>query len=158
VRFSAQDQPNNSIVEAGLDDFTVERLIFDPSIWAGAYSFSAAAGCDIPMFLDAGSAYGGRSYRVAGGMSGSSPGTPLPGGKVLPVNWDWLTTFMLNHPSSPVFQDFKGALDGQGGAVARFVLAGPGASAYAGRTLTFAFTLTGAFDFVSNPVNIEIEP
>jgi hypothetical protein len=158
VRFSAQDQPNNDIVEAGLDDFNVERIITNPALWAGAYSFSAPSGCNIPILIDAGSTYGSRAYKIVGGLSGSSPGTPLPGGKTLPVNWDWMTSFILANPSSPVFVNFAGNLDGQGEAVGAFVLAGPGATAFVGQTITFAFALTGTFDFVSNPMYIEIEP
>jgi C1A family cysteine protease len=158
VRFSAQDQPNNSITEAGVDDFEVETLNYTPSIWAGAYAFSGPVGCDIPLYLDAGAVYSGRAYAVGAGLSGAFPGTPLPGGKNLPVNWDWLTTFMLNNPSSPVFPNCRGNLDSQGEAVGGFVLPGPGASGFVGQTLTFAFALTGSFDFVSNPVFIEITP
>jgi hypothetical protein len=158
VRFSAQDQPNNSIVEAGVDDFRVERLNFTPSIWADGYSFSAPAGCQIAFLLDAGAGYAGRAYAVGAGLSGSVPGTPLPGGEVFPVNWDWLTDFMIANPSSPVFPNSRGSLDGQGRMTSGLVLAGPGATAFVGQTLTFAFALTGSFDFVSNPVFIEIEP
>jgi hypothetical protein len=158
VRFSAQDQPNDDIVEAGLDDFLVQNLDLEPSLWAGAYAFQAAAGCDIPIYLDAGGSYAGRAYRIAGGLSGSIPGTPLPGGIVLPLNWDWLTTYMFSNPGSPLFVNFKGNFDSQGEALAALVITGPGASALAGSTLTFAYALTGSFDFVSNPLSIAIEP
>jgi hypothetical protein len=158
VRFSAQDQPNNDIVEGGLDDFRVQRLNYNPPLWAEAYSFSAPGGCYIPLHIDATSAYAGRNYIVGASFSGTSPGTPLPGGKILPLNWDWLTDFVFNNPSSPIFQDFRGALDGQGTATAALNVAGPGATAFIGQTMNIALTLVPGFDVVSNAISIDIEP
>ena len=111
-----------------------------------------------PLYLDADTPYAGRRYRVAGGISGSSPGTLLPSGKYLPVNWDWLTDLMFQYPGAPAFHNFKGFLDVKGEAVAAFRLGGPAAVPYIGSQLTFAFTLPTAYDFVSNPVTIDIEP
>jgi|GEM_PF-826754 len=158
VRFSVQDQPNNSITEAGVDDVMVVRINADSSIWAGAYTISAPQGCSIPLYIDAGSAYAGRQYVVGGSMSGSYPGYALPGGKVIPLNYDGFTAMVLSHLNAPQFQDFLGNLDGAGEAVAMLDSFGPVNPLYVGRRLTFAFTLTGAFDFVSTPVQIVIEP
>jgi hypothetical protein len=158
IRWSWGD--NYSIPTDGFafDDIQIERVNMSPTIWAGAYAFSASAGCDIPLYLDAGPSFGGRFFRVAGGLSGSNPGTNLPGGGILPVNWDWLTDLMFQYPTAYPFQEFRGNLDSQGEAVARFRLPGPGAVPYVGMSLTFAFTLPTVYDFVSTPVAIEIEP
>jgi hypothetical protein len=158
VRFSAQDNPNNSIVEAGIDDFKVERLNHDPSVWAEAYSFSASTGCNIDIYLDAGPAYAGRTYVLAGSFSGSSPGTTLPGGLVIPLNRDVLTDLILDNLNGTLFQNFSGTLDGDGRATATLNVPWPVNPSHVGKAVTFAFTLTGGFDFVSNPVYIEIEP
>jgi hypothetical protein len=156
VRFSAQDQPNNDIVEAGLDDFTVERLNYTPSIWAEAYSLSASEGCNIDLYLDAGSGYADRSYIVAGSLSGSYPGTELPGGEVIPLNRDGMTDRILDNLNGTVFQNFSGTLDVDGKAVATLNVPGPINESHVGKTITFAFTLMGGFDFVSNPVSIDV--
>jgi hypothetical protein len=158
VRFSATDDPNDSVTEAGLDAVSIQRVYTDPGLWADAYSFSAAAGSGIDLSLDAGLSYSGRSYRVVGSFSGSQPGTVLPGGLVLPINRDFLTNFILSHPSSPIFQGFAGKLDGQGSAAAGLNIPAGTAAPYIGRTMTLAFTLTGAFDYVSNPMEVSVEP
>ena len=158
VRFSAQDQPNDDIVEAGVDDFRVLRIDYAPSIWAQAYSFSASAGCDIDIYLDAGPGYAGREYKIGGSFSGAHPGTELPGGETIPLNRDALTLYILAHLNGANFLGFAGTLDGDGRAVATLFLADPLNPGHAGKTVTIAFALTGTFDFVSNPVQIEIEP
>jgi len=158
VRFCAQDNPNDSITEAGVDDFMVSRINMTPSIWAGAYTISAALGCSMPLYLDAEAAYAGRQYIVGGSVSGGYPGYTLPGGKVIPLNYDWFTTIVLNNINSPRFQNFSGTLDSAGEAVATLDSMGAVNPLFVGKTLTFAFTLTGTFDFVSSPVQIAIEP
>ena len=158
VRYSAQDQPNDDIVEAGLDDFSVERINMNPSIWASTYSFSGSAGADFDLLLDAGTAYAGREYAVVGGMSGGYPGYTLPGGNVLPVNFDAVTTIIINNMNSAMLQNFRANLDGEGEGTATVNSFGPINPLYIGETLTFAFTLTVSYDFVSNPVAIEIVP
>ncbi len=156
VRFSAADNPNNSVTEAGLDAFVMKGLNYSPSLWADAYTLSAAAGGDITLSLDAGSAYAGREYLVVGGMSGTDPGLTLPGGKVLPINKDWVTLFIYNHVNTAMFLNFQDFLDSGGGGAALFGTQGPFDPQYAGLTLSFAFTLTGSYDFVSNPVSIDL--
>jgi len=158
IRFSAQDNPNNSITEAGLDDFKVERLDFEPSFWAQAYDFSAASGCNIDLYIDAGVGNAGRPYLVGGSFSGAHPGTTLPGGNTIPLNRDLLTDFILDHLNGLLFQNFSGTLDGDGRAIATVNIPGPVNPAHVGKTVTFAFTLTDGFDFVSNPMFIEIDP
>jgi len=158
VRYSAQDQPNDSITEAGLDDFRVETLVFDPSMYADGYSFSAALGGRIELNLTAGSAYANREYMVAGTFSDVHPGTTLPGGNVIPINRDGLTNFILSHLNTPMFQSFKANLDASGGGLAVLDTQGAVNPLYIGNVMSFAFTLTGSFDFVSNPVSITIVP
>ncbi len=158
IRVSAQDSPNNSITEAGLDDFVVESIQYAPSIWADAYSFEASSGGSIDLYLDAGSVNAGRPYVVGGGLSGAYPGTALPGGETVPLNRDGITDLILQNLNGSVFQNFSGVLDGEGRATATLNIPGPINPAHAGKTVTFAFTLTDGFDFVSNPLFIDIEP
>jgi hypothetical protein len=58
--------------------------------------------------------------------------------------------------NSFLFQDFMGALDGNGKAAAQMNL--PPVPGFAGTTLTFAYAINAPWDFASNPVAVEIVP
>ncbi|MHC4945048.1 MAG: FG-GAP repeat domain-containing protein [Planctomycetota bacterium] len=114
-------------------------------------------GGQIIMSLDAGTSNANRNYIVLGTLSGTSPGTPLPGGlATLPLNWDVLTDIVLLMINSPVFSNFLGTLDAAGTAFAR--LNAPPVPGLAGFTMHYAYCLNNPFDFVSNPVAIEVVP
>ncbi len=158
VRFSAKDQPNDDIVEAGLDDFRVQRLNHYPELWADAYELSSASGCSIDFQLDAGMTYAGRDYLMLASLEGSSPGMTVNGVHI-PLNWDWVSEYIYNNLSMPVFQDFWSTLDGQGKAVVELDLAAaPGLAPHVGQTLTFAFAVTNPVDFASNAISVEVLP
>ncbi len=111
-------------------------------------------GGEVTFSLDAGDEHAGRLFALFGSLSGSTPGTVLPGGEVLPINWDGFTGHLLRlaisgHPWVP----FIGNLDGDGKAEA--VLTVPPNSPFPGNLpATFAFCLAQPFDFVSNPVEV----
>jgi len=157
VRIVTKDMPDNSTTEAGVDGFAVKKLDFFPSLYADAYSFSAAAGQDIDFFLDAGGANGGRSYLMLAGLSGVSPGMNV-NGLFVPMTWDWVSAFIYNNLNLPIFQDFQGVLDGQGRAAADLPLYAPGLVPHVGQSLTFVYALTNPVDFASTPVDVEILP
>ena len=116
-----------------------------------------SAGGDVNFVLNAGQANGGRSYVLLGGISGTTPGTPLPGGMAtLPINLDAFTCIMVYGMNGPVFQDFMGSLDANGSGLATLDASIPWSPDLAGFTLSFAFALYRPWDFVSNPVNIEL--
>jgi hypothetical protein len=118
----------------------------------------AGTGASIDFTLTAGTSYAGRPYLLCGTMSGTIPGTTLPGGvAVLPINRDAVTDFIYRNLGLPLFVDFNGALDGGGSGAARLD-APPLPPSWAGRTLHFAFALTTPWDFASNPVTVEIVP
>ncbi|MEW6742360.1 MAG: C25 family cysteine peptidase [Planctomycetota bacterium] len=160
VRFSVSDNPNDDVVEAVLDDFEVERWNRFPSLWADAYSISAATGGVVHMSLDAGGANGNRTYLVLGSVTGTSPGFSLPGGTHVPLNWDIFTSLIVSHLSSPAFAGFYGPLDGTGQGAAVFDTVGPVDPIVVGIQMHFAYLLAfpPAFDFVSNPIAIAFEP
>lgn len=99
-----------------------------------------------------------RNYYLVGGVSGSLPGTTLPGGEVLPVNFD-VFTYEILFPlmNTAVFADFYGTISVDGTATATLT-SGPLPSGYVGTVMTFAYCLAGPYDFVSNPVEVEIVP
>jgi len=96
-----------------------------------------------------------REYIVLGGASGMIPGTPLPGGKILPINWDWLTDLIVLNLNSYLFTNFLGTTNTMGRftSTLNYPALPPSAS---GLNLYFAFTYYNPFDFVSNAVTIPI--
>ena len=131
----------------------------DPSwLTASATQISISVGGSVDFELDAGPENAGRGYLVFGGVSGTTPGTPLPGGMaVLPVNWDVFTNIVLSLAGTPVFDRFLGTLNGNGEASAKLDTLGP-VSGAAGITLSFAYALAAPFDFASNPVEVDLVP
>jgi hypothetical protein len=90
-------------------------------------------------------------------LSGTDPGTLLPGGLVtIPLNRDWFTDFILARLNSGPFQEFFGSLNASGSATAQ--LNAPPVPGYAGVTMHYAYALNNPWDFVSNPVAIEVVP
>lgn len=119
---------------------------------------SENVGGRIELRLDAGFANGGRNYLLFGSVSGTEPGTPLPGGaQVLPVNWDLFTNLALSLKNTAVFQNFEGVLNNEGEADAAFDTLGP-LPGLAGTYISFAYALGTPWDSPSNGVNIEILP
>lgn len=116
-----------------------------------------SSGGTVNFTLQAGAANAGRLYLLAGGMSGTSPGTLLPGGlATIPINRDWFTDYVLAHLNSAVFTDFRALLDGSGSGSAQ--LNAPPASTWVGTTIHFAFALSGPWNFASNAVALTVVP
>lgn len=115
-----------------------------------------STGASIDMELIAGTANAGRSYLVLGSASGTEPGIKLPGGLVLPLNWDPFLHLVLGLLNTPVFSGFMGVIppSGMGGACFN----APAGTGLSGITLHFAYCLGSPFDFVSNGAAVEILP
>lgn len=100
----------------------------------------------------------GKSYVVVWGGSGTSPGTALPGGPVLPLNYDLFGQIALGNLNGPIFLGFLGTLDAQGLGPATFWL--PGGVVSGGLQTHFAAAIfdstTGVFLRVTNPVALSI--
>lgn len=142
-------RPCMGIVDIGADEYTgVHRLEADKF---EVYPF----GDTVNMTLDAGVDFNGRKYIILGSLTGTSPGMALPGGyETLPLVWDGLTDFMLMFMNSNMFTDFMGELDGAGQATAQLNF--PALPGMLGQEMFFAYTLYQPFDFVSNPIMIEV--
>lgn len=110
-------------------------------------------GGEVNFSLDAGALNQGRYYVMFGSLSGSSPGTLLPGGNtVLPINWDFFSGILisLNLPG------FMGNLDGSGTAGFKLVIP-PGIQLTNDLIMTFAYALVGPpWDFASNAVDLRL--
>ncbi|MHC4943210.1 MAG: DUF7948 domain-containing protein [Planctomycetota bacterium] len=132
-------------------------LSADPSLEPDVFEIPENTGGSIDFQLSPGPDYANREYLLLGSVSGTVPGTALPGGLVnLPLNLDVFTDVVLLLLNTQVFADFYGSLDAAGSAMAH-LNAGP-VPGYAGTQIYFAFCLNKPFDFVSNPVTIEIVP
>ena len=125
---------------------------------ADTHAITESAGGTVKFTLNADATGGSRDYLVLASISGTQPGTPLPGGQVtLPLNWDLMTTSVVNLANTPIFDQFMGSLSilGQGSATFALPAGVPGT---AGLTIHFAYALANPWDLVSNPVAIEVQP
>jgi len=135
--------------------FKVRR--YNMNLWCAPESITAGTGGTVEFTLSAGEDFAGRTYLLVGGVSGTSPGTLLPGGLVtIPLNRDWFTEFVLSNVNNATFSSFFGTLDGSGGAVAW--LNAPPIPSWAGRTVHFAYATIAPCDFASIPVALEVAP
>jgi hypothetical protein len=115
-----------------------------------------STGAVVSLELNAGAANAGRTYLVLASVSGTDPGFDLPGGLVLPINWDPFTDLVITLLNSPVFYDFMGNLNAKGVGSAR--LSAPASTGYLGTTIHMAYCLGMPFDYVSNATAVEIVP
>jgi hypothetical protein len=114
------------------------------------------AGGVVNFSLNAGPDNGGRIYFLLGTISGTVPGFSLPGGQAsLRINWDAFTNIVWNLLNSPLFYNFWVNLDptGQGTAQMNAPFVPPG---FVGVKMHYAFCLGWPWEFVSNPIEIEI--
>lgn len=107
------------------------------------------------LAIDAGPANAGRTFQCLGSVSGSTPGTPLPGGAVLPLNHDGYYDYTVAHPNSAILSNSLGVLDANGRAVVTFH---PNFR-FIGLTVKHAFYLPGpTVDFVSEAESVQVVP
>jgi hypothetical protein len=128
-------------------------------LWPEVASISASVGGTVEFHMKAGTHQAGRNYVLAACVSGTSPGTTIPGtGLTVPLNRDYVTDFVLANLNSSMLGGFAGTLDAQGAADALLNTMGALPPAMAGRTVHFAFVLTNPVDFASNAMGIEVLP
>ncbi|MBT5101488.1 MAG: hypothetical protein HOM77_06180 [Planctomycetes bacterium] len=137
------------------EDFKVQR--YQHFLWTGEHEFQASTGSRVPLHLQAGRAHAGSNYLLLATTSGLYPGYGLPGGLTLPLNVDWLTTYIYNNPTDPHFIDFTGTLDANGAAMAILDTQGALGTSWVGRTLDFAFITMSPVDFASTAISVEIK-
>lgn len=144
------------------DKFKADGLITEFTgsldLEADLYEIPESTGGTVHFTLDAGVDNANRNYLLLGGLTGTSPGTLLPGGyATLPINWDDFTEYVvLPNLNTPLFMNFLGTLDGNGQALAQ--LNAPPVPGFAGIIMHYAYCCNNPFDFVSNPLKIEIVP
>jgi hypothetical protein len=146
------DGIGGAIVDMGADEYFL-RLQTDVD------TLSEAAGGIVNFSLNTGPLHGGRNYILLGSVSGTNPGTSLPGDKVtLPLNFDFFTSVVFLYLNTPLFHDFLGVLDGAGQGSAQLDTGGAMPPGSAGHIMYFAFTLNNPFNYVSNPAKVIVVP
>lgn len=150
---TGRDENHPYIGEADAHEF----YVYDPVLGADVTSISELYGGTINFSLNAGLANAGRNHVLLGSVSGTSPGTTLPGGMAtLPLNWDFFSDFVLRMLNTPMFMDFYGVLDADGRAAAQANFPPHLPSGSAGYTMHYAFALDKPWDFTSNAVAVDI--
>ncbi len=126
----------------------------EPSpLWAGVDQFPEGTGGTVKFVLDAGAAHADRGFLLTGSLSGTDPGTLLPGGlATIPLNRDWFTDYILDRLNTKPFTNFWGTLDTQGRATAELIA--PPIPGWSGRVVYFAFCTASPYDYASNPVEV----
>jgi len=114
----------------------------------------SSTGGSIEFALAAGSIQAGRHFFLMGTEAGTEPGTPLPGGALLPLNWGMLSWYVFNNHNTYPLTNFRGVLDSSGQAMA--TLNAPPVPLAAGAILHFAFTTEWPYDFQSKPLAVEV--
>ncbi|MFH2002854.1 MAG: FG-GAP-like repeat-containing protein [Planctomycetota bacterium] len=129
-------------------------------LYADAQTLSETGG-SVNFALDAGLDHASRNYLLVGGVTGTAPGYPLPGGLVtLPVNFDVFTYYVV-FPlmNTPTFQNFTAALNAEGQAAATLYWPGPSMPpGSVGIIMYYAYCLGWPWEFASNAVEVEIVP
>jgi hypothetical protein len=116
---------------------------------------SARTGGTATFTLRGSKGHARRTYVLLAGLSGTTPGTRLPGsGATLPLNLDALSALSIDPSARIMFVNFIGVLDAAGNATARLVL--PAVPGTAGLQVAFAYALASPFDFASTPAQIAI--
>jgi hypothetical protein len=128
------------------------------SLTANTYKISASAGGTITLSLSAGPEETSRVYVVLGSISGTDPGFELPGGPILPINWDRFTEFVIDNLDSPLFVDFMGSLGVDGRATAQLVVPPDLLVGMENVDFYFAYPLLNPSDFASTSIRIDVIP
>ena len=125
------------------------------SLIASTDQVPAQTGGSVTLSLDGGAAYANRGYAIFGGVTGTTPGTPLPKmGTTLPLNLDIFTDLVMSLWNTPVFANFLGKLDATGKATAYLNV--PPLPDYVGLKMYYAATVYNPFNGVSNPIDVTL--
>ena len=110
--------------------------------------------------LNPGPLYQGASYRVLGGLSGTTPGVTFANGVALSLNVDAFTVLTWLRANGPNYPGFSGILDVSGSAVATLDTLGPLPAVAVGAVLDFATVVEvgGQPAWTSNPTTVTIVP
>jgi len=131
-------------------------------LWRDTAELSVADGGTIQCTHIVDTQRSGEVYYLLGSLNGTSPGTPLPGGMILPLNTDVLLIGMVTYPNVAVFVDTLGTVDTFGKAYSSIVIP-PGLllPVLIGSEMSLCHALidgTGFVSEISNVVTVQIGP
>lgn len=155
IRFSANDNPNDDIVEALIDD--VQIMAFQPAL-SLSYTGTPELGGSVNFILDAGGD-ANLGYFMAASLT-AYPVIPV-GHRFFPLGYDFMLLPFSITPGNGIFNNFVGTLDGSGHTEdPEFLI--PNKPILLGKTIFFAAaTLDAAYpEGVKNfsaPVYVEIQ-
>lgn len=109
------------------------------------------------MTLDAGIANAGRQYYILGSVTGVTPGLSLASGAHIPLNPGPYFFLLLDFPNILIASQI-GLLDGAGQATATFTVPPGTPTSLIGFTLQHAYVLLNPKDYVSNVVDVTLDP
>ncbi len=152
MRFIAEDDPNDSLTEACIDDFEVRTFESPISL---SLSGPPAIGTTVDVIIDS-PADAGLPFVMVASLS-TYPGLPLAHSRLFPLSYDFLMQLSLN-PFNGIFVDFSGLLDGSGySAAPSFVI--PNKTGNIGIELFFAAVTinAGSVQNISAPFSVVIQ-
>ena len=138
---------------------TGQLVATDQAFAADVPTISLATGGTQTMTASVGTAGAGNLFFVLGSLTGTSPGTPLGGGFVLPLNFDGYTATTLR-PNSGTLTNSLGLFSAAGIGATAFAVP-PLDPALVGLTFNHAFAElnpSGTIVGVSNPVELQFAP
>lgn len=142
--------------DGGLDYDTYADYPDNEGLAGDAFMIDCSEGGIVLLTLDAGADNAYRHSLIFGSVSNVSPGTPLPGGAVLPLNWDDFTDVVLELTNTNMFYNFYGQHNAEGKRAA-FLSVDPFPDGPS-MIVNFAFAMMHPWDYASNPISIAIVP
>jgi len=145
-------RPTMGTIDMGADEFVGIHTLESDS-----FTIVESIGGVIQLQVDCGIENAFSQYLILGALSGTSPGTIMPGGNAtLPINWDYFTNIVLSNLNNAYFINFFAKLNANGQSKAVFDTNGP-IQRMTGLNISFANMIKGEpWEFVSNPINIQI--
>jgi outer membrane protein assembly factor BamB len=147
-------------VATGDTDALIRRL--DPrTLTQGPDFHSLSLGGHNEYHIDFDASLAGHVYIVVGSVSGIAPGLPLPGGWVLPLNYDGYTLFTQTNVNSHNYVNSLGLLDLLGDTRMRLFIPGGEDRIFAGLPFAYAAValepLGGAISGVTNAAQLDMQ-
>jgi hypothetical protein len=98
----------------------------------------------------------GANFQALAGLSGTWPGTPLPGGATLPLNLDWLSVQVCNAPKS--FKNFCPGYVYDPGGIVPLTITVPALPSLVGLTLYVACVVHDGALRATNAATVQFVP
>jgi hypothetical protein len=142
---------NERVFNASVDLGACEA--YDIVLEADHFSLDPRKAKVIGFDLDFGPGFAGRTYVMAGSVTGRMPGMVV-NGTTIPLNFDPYTDLVLGNLNTGVFAGFAGTLDAGGAAQPTMNWPGGGSLAWVGIEIHHAAFTMSPIDASSNPVSL----